>query len=96
MIRFVQEFSAARVITESRPFRVQPTFPRTPLLDGFWVAHDRWSVNNTSTWWLLVCGPGKQQPVPIRIFDDEILGAPWLLLQCLAKGNPSGLKFKKQ
>ena len=46
MIRFVQEFSAARVITESRPFRVQPTFPRTPLLDGFWVAHDRWSVNN--------------------------------------------------
>ena len=57
---------------------------------------DGCSINNTSAWWLLVCGPGKQQQIPIRIFDDEILGAPRLLFQCLAKGNPSGLKFKKQ
>jgi hypothetical protein len=46
--------------------------------------------------WLLVCGPGEQQQIPIRIFDDEILGAPRLLFQCLVKGNPCGLKFKKQ
>jgi len=68
----------------------------TVCYDYFRVADDRCSINNTSAWWLLVCGPGKQQQIPIRIFDDEILGAPRLLFQCLAKGNPSGLKFKKQ
>src|SRR6267143_2556800 len=51
---------------------------------------------NTSVWWLLVCGPGKQQQISIRIFDDEILGAPRLLFQCLAQGNTSRLKLKKQ
>jgi hypothetical protein len=40
-------------------------------------------------------GSSKQQQIPIRIFDDEILGAPRLLFQCLVKGNPGGLKFKE-
>jgi hypothetical protein len=62
----------------------------------FQFADDRYSNNNTSAWWLLVCGPGKQQQIPIRIFDYEILGAPRLLFQCLLKGNSSGLEFKKQ
>ena len=44
-------------------------------------------------WWLLVCGPGKQQQISIGIFDDEILGAPRLLFQRLVKGNSGGLKF---
>jgi hypothetical protein len=51
---------------------------------------------HTSFWYLLVCGSGKQQQIPIRILDDEILGAPRLLFQLLVKGNTSGLKFKKQ
>ena len=41
-------------------------------------------------------GAGKQQQIPIRILDDEILGAPRLLFQRLVKGNTSGLKLKKQ
>jgi hypothetical protein len=45
---------------------------------------------------VLVGGSGKQQQIPIRILDDEILGAPGLLLQLLVKGNISGLKLKKQ
>ena len=84
---------------EEARFRRRPVallFPRTPFLDSFRVADDRCSINSTSAWWLLVCGPGKQQQIPIRIFDDETLGAPRLLFQCLLKGNSSGLKFKKQ
>ena len=70
--------------------------PKNRFLDSFRVADDRCSINNTLGWWLLVCGPGKQKQIPIRIFDDEILGAPGLLFQRLVKGNPTGLKFKKQ
>jgi hypothetical protein len=44
----------------------------------------------------LVSGAGKQQQIPVRIFDDEILGAPRLLFQFLVKGDPGGLIFKKQ
>ena len=40
--------------------------------------------------WLLICGSGKQQQIPIRIFDDEVFGAPRLLLQFLVKGNAGG------
>ena len=65
------------------------------LLDNFRVA-DAYSICNASASWLLVCGSSKQQQIPIRIFDDEIFGAPRLLLQFLAKGNASGLKLKKQ
>ena|SRR6266404_1782051 len=53
-------------------------------------------VRNTSAWWLLACGSGKQQQISIGIFDDEILGAARLLFQYLMKGNPSGLKLKRQ
>ena len=34
---------------------------------------------HTSAWSLLVSGSSKQQQIPIRILDDEILGAPRLL-----------------
>ena len=44
----------------------------------------------------LTCGSGKEQQIPIRILDDEILGAPRLLFQLLVKGDPSGLKLKKE
>ena len=44
----------------------------------------------------LVCGPRKQQQIPIRILDDESLGAPGLPLQRLAKIDARGLKLKKQ
>jgi hypothetical protein len=40
MIRFVQEFSAARVTTGRANLRVQSIFPRTPFLDSFRVADD--------------------------------------------------------
>jgi hypothetical protein len=39
---------------------------------------------------------GKQLLIPIKVFDDEILGGPRLPFQSLMKGNPNGLKFKKQ
>jgi hypothetical protein len=51
---------------------------------------------HTSAWQLLVCGSSKQQQIPIRILDDEILGAPRLPFQRPVKGNTSGLKLKKQ
>ena len=44
----------------------------------------------------LVCGSTKQQQIPLRIFDDESLGAPRLLFQCLVKCDACGLKLKKQ
>jgi hypothetical protein len=44
---------------------------------------------------LLVCRSSKQQEIPIRILDDEIIGGPRLLFQRLGKGNTSGLKLKK-
>jgi len=58
--------------------------------------NDTGSICYTSAWWLLVCGSGEQQQIPIRIFDDEIPGAPGLLLQCLLEGHASGLKLQKQ
>src|SRR5271155_103991 len=58
--------------------------PTIPAQTGFWEAQR------------LVCGPGKQQEIAVRIFDDEIPGAPRLLFQFLLKGNSGGLKFKKQ
>jgi hypothetical protein len=51
---------------------------------------------HTSGWWLLGCGSGEEQQIPIGILDDGIPGAPRLLLQRLVKGNTSGLKLKKQ
>ena len=45
---------------------------------------------------MLVCGSGKQQQIPIRILDDEILSAPRVLFQRLVEGNSGGLKFKEQ
>ena len=44
----------------------------------------------------LVRGTGKQQQIPIWIFDDEIFGAPRLLFQSLVKANARGLKLEKQ
>ena len=47
-------------------------------------------------WPLLVRGSGEQQQIAIRIFDDEIPGAPRLLFQPLVEGDTGGLKLKKQ
>src|SRR5580704_3295842 len=51
---------------------------------------------HTSASLLSVYGSSKQQQVPIRIVEDEILGAPSLLFQRPVKGDTSGLKLKKQ
>lgn len=59
-------------------------------------SNDTCSISKTSASWHLVCGPSKQQQIPVRVFDDEILGAPRLPFQCLVKCNTSGLKLKKQ
>ena len=64
-------------------------------MDSFRVADHIRAISNTSGWWLSVGGSSKQQQIPIRIFDDEIFGAPRLLFQSLVKGNASGLKLKK-
>jgi len=60
------------------------------------VADHTRAISNTSGWRLSVRGSSKQQQIPVRIFNDEILGAPRLLFQSLVKGNASGLKLKKQ
>jgi hypothetical protein len=38
----------------------------------------------------------KQKQIPIRILDDDILGAPRMHVQRLVKVNSSGPKLKKQ
>ena len=65
-------------------------------LQSNFTPKDSLAAHDTSRWWLLICWSGKQQEIAIRIFDDEIFGAPRLLFQFLMKGNASRLKFKKQ
>jgi hypothetical protein len=36
---------------------------------------DSLAVHDTSRWWLLICWPGKQQEIAIRISDAQISGA---------------------
>jgi hypothetical protein len=69
--------------TLSNNRRLNIQFPATldqTLGHCFRFAYDRWPINNTSASWLLVRRPSKQEQIPIRIFDYEILRAPRLLL----------------
>ncbi len=68
--------------------------PQTPV-DCFRRRNRKDRINRLNIW--LVCGSSKQQQqIPLRILDDEILGAPRLLFQRLLKDNASGLKLKEQ
>src|SRR5215471_14254086 len=39
-------------------------------------------------------GAGKKKQVAVRVFDDEVFGAPWLLLQCLEERDVCGLELE--
>jgi hypothetical protein len=44
----------------------------------------------------LVCGAGEQKQVSVRIFDDEVSRAPWLLLERLEERDVRGLEPKEK
>jgi len=89
--------SPASTYSMTANLRITGLGPTLPVVEeSFRFAGHPRAISNTSGWWLSVRGSSKQQQIPIRIFDDEFLGAPRLLFQSLVKGNASGLKLKKQ